>query len=102
MIKDVIDIIIKYSRSPKFYMFIISSCLVIFTFWSFIYANLFYYSRMHNRVEILSMLSEIDYEKISSNEILRSEFHAILYEIEVQRTILVSIGNFNLTNDIIS
>jgi len=92
MIKDAIDIIVRYSKSPKLYIAIFVFCVVAFLLWPFIYANFLYHSRMHSRVEILSMLSEIDYERLSENEILLNEYYAILEELELQRVRLISGG----------
>ena len=101
IMKDMLDIILKYSKSPKLYITIIVFGVIIFFLFPIIYANFFYYSRMHNRVEILSMLSELDYEKISTNEILLNEYYAILQEIELQSTRLIGLGNLNLPRDVI-
>ena len=101
MIKDTIEIIIKYSKSPKLYIILLSVLTVVFLLWPFIYANFFYYSRMHNRVEILSMLNEIDLERLALSYILYEEYQSILAEIELQRTRIIGIGNFNLPTDIV-
>jgi len=99
--KDILDIILKYSKSPKLYITFIALGVIVFLLYPIIYANFFYYSRMHNRVEILSMLSELDYEKISANDVLLNEYNAIIREIELQRTRLVGLGSLNLPRDII-
>jgi len=47
------------------------------------------------------MLNEIDLERLALSDILYEEYHSILAEIELQRTRIISIGNFNLPTDIV-
>jgi len=101
VIENIIKVIIKYSKSPKLYFVIASLGAIIFLLYPFIYANFFFYNRMHNRVEILLILSELDYNKLRNSEILLNEYYAILHEIELQRTRLISVGHLNLPGEII-
>ncbi|MCL1884108.1 MAG: hypothetical protein FWF81_10205 [Defluviitaleaceae bacterium] len=83
------SIISKHYKSPTLYYIILLLITVILFAFPFVYANVFFYGRMLNRIEILSHLSELDLERIKDNEILMNEYYAILQAIDTQRTRLV-------------
>lgn len=96
-----VDKLPELVKRPKFYLWLIIIGAIAFFAIPFIYANFFFHTRMLNRVEILSRLSELDIEVISGNEILLNEYNAILQELSHQHARVVSIGGYNIIGSII-
>ena len=50
----------------------------------YIAANVFYYQRINDRIDILQKISEIDSESLADNQILLDEYNRILSKIDKQ------------------
>lgn len=75
----------KNLKNPKFYMILIFILIIICLIFPYIDANLFYYSRVENRIDILQKITEVDTEKLSDDKILQQEYESILSEISNQK-----------------
>lgn len=84
MNEKIFDAIWKNLRNPKFYTFLLVLVVVFLILFPYIDANIFYYKRVNNRVDILSKLSEIDVDRIKDSDILMEEYHRILAEVDKQ------------------
>lgn len=84
MVEKLFDVVGKNLRNPKFYTFLLALVVVFLMLFPYIDANVFYYKRVNNRVEILSKLSEIDVSKIEENDTLIKEYYRILTEVDKQ------------------
>lgn len=85
MFEKIFDIIKTNLKNPKLYITLLVLLVIILLLFPYIDANIFYYQRVNNRVEVLSKISELDADKISNNEILQAEYNSILQEIEKQK-----------------
>ncbi len=71
-------------RNPKLYVFIIAVFIVALVLLPYIDANVFYYKRVNNRIDILKKLEAIDVEELKNDEVLLREYNSILSEVEKQ------------------
>ena len=71
-------------RNPKLYVFIIAVFIVALVLLPYIDANVFYYKRVNNRIDILKKLEAIDAEELKNDEVLLREYNSILSEVEKQ------------------
>lgn len=71
-------------KKPK--LWILAILLVVFMYGVIPYIDsyFFYYDRMEKRISILQQMTELDSEKISSNEVLQKEYEDILNDIQDQ------------------
>ena len=84
MVEKVFDVIKSNLRNPKFYIAVLVLVIIFLVLFPYLDANIFYYNRVKNRVEILSKLSEMDIEKIREDEVLSEEYNRILAEVDKQ------------------
>ena len=99
MLEKIFDAVKSNLKNPKLYVFILILLIIVLLLFPYIDANFFYYNRVDSRVEILNKISQLDGDKINSNEILKSEYDSILQEIEKQKN--GSLGSvFNNEKDI--
>ena len=96
MFEKIFDIVKTNLKNPKLYITLLVLLVIILLLFPYIDANVFYYQRVNNRVEVLSKISELDTDRISNNEILQAEYHSILQEIEKQKD--GSLGSVFKTN----
>ena len=96
MFEKIFDIVKTNLKNPKLYITLLVLLFIILLLFPYIDANVFYYQRVNNRVEVLSKISELDTDRISNNEILQAEYHSILQEIEKQKD--GSLGSVFKTN----
>lgn len=92
----------KHGKEPKFYFIIFIAIVflyyIIMYIYPYVYANFSYYNTTEKRIEILEKMSELDKDKISSNDILQKEYDDILSEINTQKD--KSINNINIIDSI--
>ena len=84
MFEKIFDLIKSNFKNPKFYVLLLVILLIILVLFPYIDANFFYYSRINNRIDILTKVSEINIDEIQNNETLVKEYNNILDEIEKQ------------------
>ena len=96
MFEKIFDIVKTNLKNPKLYITLLVLLVIILLLFPYIDANVFYYQRVNNRVEVLSKISELDTDRISNNEILQAEYHSILQELEKQKD--GSLGSVFKTN----
>ena len=84
MFEKIFDEIKTNLKNPQLYIFLLVGILLTLLFFPYIDANIFYYKRVKNRIDILTQISLIDIKSIQNNEILISEYQNILLEIEKQ------------------
>lgn len=84
MFEKVFDLIKNNFKNPKLYIFLLVALLTVLVLFPYIDANFFYYSRVNNRIDVLTKVSEINVEELQHNEILLKEYNSILAEIEKQ------------------
>jgi len=72
----------KNLRNPKMYAVLLIVLMIVFLLFPYLDANLFYYKRVDDRVEILSELSNLDMDAINHNPVLLGEYESILKELE--------------------
>ena len=103
MWEKIIDEIKKNFRNPKRYIILIIGIIMFLFLFPYLDANIFYYNRVNNRIDILNKMSEIDMEKIQSNKIFINEYNSLLNEIEKQTegnlgNILIKENNSTVNN----
>ena len=78
------DTIKSNLKNPRMYAVII--ILIFSVLWLFPYldANLFYYKRVNDRVDILTKISNLDSERIQQDPTLKAEYESILNELSQQ------------------
>ena len=84
MLEKLFDEIKKNLRNPKLYVLLLSLILIGLLLFPYIDANVFYYNRVNNRIDILDQMTQLDIEKIQDNDVLTQEYARILSEIEKQ------------------
>lgn len=84
MFEKIFDEIKNNLKNPKLYVCVLSILIVVLLLFPYIDANVFYYNRVNNRVDVLIKVSEIDVEKLQDNDALMKEYNGILSEIEKQ------------------
>ena len=84
MLEKIFDVIKSNLKNPKLYIFILVILLCVLLLFPYIDANVFYYQRVKNRIEILTTISGVDVNQLSDNQILLEEYNRILSEIEKQ------------------
>lgn len=89
MVDKLFDLIFSNLKNPKLYGILL--VLAILYFWLFPYldANLFYYKRINDRVDVLAKISALDENSIQSNPALQKEYDNILVELSNQPENLV-------------
>lgn len=71
-------------KNPKMYAFLLVLVVVVFLLFPYFDANLFYYKRVNDRVDILNKISNLDVEKIQQDPTLKREYESILNELSQQ------------------
>lgn len=77
-------------KKPKLWLIISMVLLLLFIIYPYIDANLFYYSRIEKRIEILKQISELNLDKINSNSILKNEYLNVVNEIKHHDELLIN------------
>ncbi|MCL2250034.1 MAG: hypothetical protein FWC13_12295 [Oscillospiraceae bacterium] len=84
-IVKLIEVITQNITNPKFWIFIVALFFAFLIIFPILDVNIFYYSRMERRIEILYRIASIDIEIIQANQILYDEYNHIISEIAQQR-----------------
>jgi len=84
MPEKIFDTIRSNLKNPKLYVLMLAILIVILVLFPYIDANIFYFNRVKNRIEILEKMSEFNTESIESIPALKNEYDSILNEIENQ------------------
>ena len=80
--KEILLGVLKNSKNYKRIAWIfILVILLLIVFYPIIDANLLYYKRVSNRIEILEKITNIEEEKLDKNDKLKDEYNSILEEI---------------------
>lgn len=80
--KEILLGVLKNSKNYKRIAWIfILVILLLIVFYPIIDANLLYYKRVSNRIEILENITNIEEEKLDKNDKLKDEYNSILEEI---------------------
>lgn len=80
--KEILLGVLKNSKNYKRIAWIfILVILLLIVFYPIIDANLLYYKRVSNRIEILEKITNIEEEKLDKNDKLKDEYNSILGEI---------------------
>ena len=90
MKEKLFDLVKSNLKNPKMYAFLLALLLASFLLFPYLDANIFYYKRMSDRVDVLAKVSALDYDSISQNPTLRTEYERILVEISNQPESMVS------------
>ena len=72
-------------KKPSFWFFIVVIFLTALVLFPYIDSNIFYYSRIDKRVDILERIIALDLDKVKNDPILLNEYNSILSEIDNQR-----------------
>lgn len=83
--EKIFEIIKNNLKNPKLYIVILVMAVIVIIIFPYIDANFLLYNRVEKRITILQDFSEIDYEKIEGNVVLRDEYESILSEISKQK-----------------
>ena len=84
MLEKIFDLVKSNFKNPKLYIGILIVLLCFLVLFPYIDANVFYYQRINDRIDILQKISEIDPESLAENQILSDEYNRILSEIDKQ------------------
>lgn len=84
MNEKLFDLVKDNLKNPKMYAIILLMGIVFFWLFPYIDANIFYYRRINDRVDILTKVSALNENIINKNEIIKSEYESILSEISEQ------------------
>lgn len=84
MLEKIFDLVKSNFKNPKLYIGILIVLLCFLVLFPYIDANVFYYQRINDRIDILQKISEIDPESLADNQILSDEYNRILSEIDKQ------------------
>lgn len=80
----IIEKLLENLKNPKLYVLFIAVVIVVLVLLPYIDANVFYYNRVNNRIDILKKLEAIDVEELENDEVLLREYNSILSEVEKQ------------------
>ena len=90
MEEKIFDLVKSNLKNPKLYALLLASMVVFFLLFPYLDANVFYYKRINDRVEILENVSALDFDLIAQNPTLKAEYERILVEISNQPESMVS------------
>jgi hypothetical protein len=88
--EKIIEIIIQNLKNIRFWVLIFALLFIFLIMFPYLDANIFYYSRMEKRVDILSRIASIDVDSIRNNQALEEEYNLILSDIAEQREKVLS------------
>ena len=80
IIDAVISLIKNNYKKPRLWIIIGIFVFCIVLLFPYIDSNVFYYSRMEKRINILEKVMELDETKINSNKVFQNEYNKILNE----------------------
>lgn len=80
----IVEKLLENLKNPKLYVLFIAVVIVMLVLLPYIDANVFYYNRVNNRIDILIKLETIEVEKLENDEVLLREYNSILSEVEKQ------------------
>ena len=84
MNEKIFDIVMRNLKNPRFYGLLLSLIVLLCFLFPYLDANLFYYKRINDRVDILSKVASLDESTIRNNPTLQKEYESILSEISNQ------------------
>lgn len=84
------ELVISNLKNPRMYALFLALVVVFFLLFPYLDANLFYYKRINDRVDVLTKVSELDEDSFENNPILKEEYKRILKEISDQPESMVS------------
>lgn len=90
MQEKLFDLVKNNLKNPKLYALLLALTIVFFLLFPYLDANIFYYKRINDRVEILEKVSALDSDLIAENSTLKTEYERILVEISNQPESMVS------------
>lgn len=90
MQEKLFDLVKNNLKNPKLYALLLASMVIFFLLFPYLDANVFYYKRISDRVEILEKVSVLDSDLIAQNPTLKAEYERILVEISNQPESMVS------------
>ena len=90
MQEKLFDLVKNNLKNPKLYALLLASMVIFFLLFPYLDANVFYYKRINDRVEILEKVSVLDSDLIAQNPTLKAEYERILVEISNQPESMVS------------
>lgn len=90
MQEKLFDLVKDNLKNPKLYALLLALTIVFFLLFPYLDANIFYYKRINDRVEILEKVSALDSDLIAENSTLKTEYERILVEISNQPESMVS------------
>ncbi len=90
MQEKLFDLVKNNLKNPKLYALLLALTIVFFLLFPYLDANIFYYKRINDRVEVLEKVSALDSDLIAENSTLKTEYERILVEISNQPESMVS------------
>ena len=84
MKEKIFEIVFRNLKNPKLYGVILTLFIIIIFIFPYLDANIFYYKRINDRVDIITKVSSLDVKTIYNNPILKNEYESILSEISNQ------------------
>ena len=90
MNEKIFDLVKNNLKNPKLYALLLASMVIFFLLFPYLDANVFYYKRINDRVEILEKVSTQDSDLIAQTPTLKAEYERILVEISNQPESMVS------------
>lgn len=90
MKEKLFDLVKSNLKNPRMYALLLALVVVFFLLFPYLDANIFYYKRINDRVEVLAKVSSLDYDSIEQNQTLKKEYERIMIEISNQPESMVS------------
>jgi hypothetical protein len=80
----------KNYKRPRVWIGLLSVFFCLVLLFPYVDSNIFYYSRIQNRIDVLESVMELDEVKINKNSIYKEEYQSILQEIGRQKEYTVN------------
>ena len=90
MKEKIFEVVMSNIKNPKMYALLLALIVVFFLLFPYLDANIFYYKRINDRVDILTKVAALDEDSFADNPVLRDEYERILNEVSNQPESMVS------------
>lgn len=99
MNEKIFDLVKNNIKNPRMYAILLVLIILMFLVFPYLDANMFYYKRINDRVDILTKVAQLDLNSKNNNETLKAEYDSIMNEISNQPESMVSNILTKETND---